>query len=137
MPIVYLTRRAVFCASHRLHSDELSPSENLKVFGKCNLPNGHGHNYTLKVTIRGEANPKTGILMNLDELKQVINETILSEVDHKHLNLDVPAFAKVNPTAENLVVVFWNLLSKKLDRGLLYDVTVEETENNTSSYRGE
>ena len=137
MPIVYLTRKSIFCASHRLHCPELSDLENQQVFGKCNLPNGHGHNYVLKVTIRGRPDPRTGILMNMSELKRIIEESILDRMDHKHLNLDVPEFSEVNPTAENLVVVIWAILSKKLNGNLLHEVTVHETENNSSTYRGE
>ena len=137
MPIVYLTRRATFSASHRLHSDGLSAAENLKVFGKCNSPNGHGHNYSLKVTIRGEIDPKTGMMMNISELKKIMNEAVTDEMDHKHLNLDVPAFAQVNPTAENMVVVIWNILKTRLPPGALFEVEVQETENNYSAYRGE
>ena len=137
MPIVYLTRRATFSASHRLHSDDISEAENKKIFGKCNNPNGHGHNYSLKVTIRGEIDPKTGMMMNISELKKIMNETVTDEMDHKHLNIDVPAFAHVNPTAENMVVVIWNLLKPRLPKGSLYEVQVQETENNSSTYRGE
>ena len=137
MPIVYLTRRATFSASHRLHSDDISDAENKKVFGKCNNPNGHGHNYSLKVTIRGEIDPKTGMMMNISELKNIMNEAVTDEMDHKHLNIDVPAFSQVNPTAENMVVVIWNLLKPLLPKGSLYEVQVQETENNSSTYRGE
>lgn len=137
MATVYLTRRATFCASHRLHSEQLSDEENQKLFGKCNRPNGHGHNYELEVTIRRVVDPKTGIIMNLDDLKQAIEDSILSKVDHRHLNLDVAEFKDVNPTAENMVVVFWKLLQEALPHGLLYEVKLRETENNTAVYRGE
>jgi 6-pyruvoyltetrahydropterin/6-carboxytetrahydropterin synthase len=137
MPIVYLTRRAVFSASHRLHSADLSDAENRRLFGKCNLPNGHGHNYVLEVTVKGEVDPKTGMVMNLADLKQAVAETIEAEVDHRHLNLDCPSFKGINPTTENLVVVFWKLLSKKLPKGLLHELKLHETENNVAVYRGE
>src|SRR5690349_716669 len=118
MATAYLTRRATFCASHRLHSEKLSQAENEKIFGKCNSKNGHGHNYVLEVTVRGTVDPKTGIVVNLVDLKEAIEEAVVSKVDHKHLNLDVPEFAKLNPTAENMAVVFWKLLEKKLTKGL-------------------
>ena len=137
MPIVYLTRRAVFSASHRLHSPALSDAENRRLFGKCNHPNGHGHNYVLEVTVRGEVDPKTGMVMNLAELKQAIADTVEAEVDHRHLNLDCPSFKGINPTTENLVVVFWKLLEKRLPKGFLHELRLHETENNVAVYRGE
>ncbi|MEK6579306.1 MAG: 6-carboxytetrahydropterin synthase [Bdellovibrionota bacterium] len=137
MPIAYLSRRTTFCASHRLHSDSLSASENLKIFGKCNSANGHGHNYELEVTVRGEIDSKSGMIMNLTELKSVIESAILAEVDHKHINLDCPSFRGINPTAENIAFVFWNLLLPKLPKGALYEVRIRETENNVAYFRGE
>lgn len=137
MPIAYLTRRATFCASHRLFSADLSETENERIFGKCASPNGHGHNYVLEVTVRGEVDARTGILVNLTDLKRGIDEAVLSLVDHKHLNLDVPAFKRLNPTAENMAIVFWGWLQGKLPRGLLFEVRLHETENNVAVYRGE
>ena len=137
MPIVYLTRRAVFSAAHRLHSPKLSDEENRQLFGKCNHPHGHGHNYVLEVTIRGEVDPATGIVMNLADLKTAISETVEAEVDHRHLNHDCPSFRGINPTSENLVVVFWKLLQARLPKGALYELKLHETENNVAIYRGE
>lgn len=137
MAISYLTRRATFSASHRLHSPALSEAENQAVFGKCNNPNGHGHNYTLEVTVRGAVDPKTGMVMNLTDLKKAMDTQVIDLVDHKHLNLDVPLFAEIVPTAENMAVVFWKLLEKSLPAGLLYEVRLHETENNMAVYRGE
>ncbi|MGL5194926.1 MAG: 6-carboxytetrahydropterin synthase [Chroococcales cyanobacterium] len=136
MSMIYITRRVTFCASHRLHSDALSDEENRRVFGKCNNPNGHGHNYALKVTVRGEVNPKTGIVFNFFDLQDAIDAAIINEVDHKHINLDVPAFKGINPTAENMVVVFWNMLEPKLPPGLLYEMQLYETDNDCVTYRG-
>ncbi len=136
-PIVYLTRRATFSASHRLHSHALSAEENARIFGKCNHQNGHGHNYVLEVTLRGAVDPVTGIVINLVELKDIMEEAILLHVDHLHLNMDVPVFSHLNPTAENMVVVFWHWLEKALPPGLLYEVKLHETENNVATYRGE
>jgi len=137
MPLVYLMRRESFCASHRLHTDLLSDDENRRLFGKCNSPNGHGHNYVLEVSLRGEPDLKTGLLMNLTELKHILQEVILSRVDHRHLNLDVAEFSKTNPTTENLAIVFWRMLEEKISKKLLYEVRVFETEKNSAYYRGE
>jgi len=137
MPIVYITRRVTFCSSHRLHSDCLSDEENRRVFGKCNNPNGHGHNYALEVTVRGEVDPRTGMVMNLADLKRMIQDTIMADLDHKNLNLDVPAFRDVNPTAENIAIYVWRQLSELLPPGLLYEIRLHETENNLAVYRGE
>lgn len=134
--IVYLTRRATFSASHRLHNTQLSHEENQAIFGKCNNANGHGHNYILEVTLRGPINPKTGFVMNLRELEAIIDEAVIQRVDHRHLNLDVPAFADLTPTSENIAVVFWNWLAQHLPCGLLYELKLHETENNVVVYRG-
>jgi 6-pyruvoyltetrahydropterin/6-carboxytetrahydropterin synthase len=136
-PIVMLTRRATFSASHRLHSDSLSQQENEELFGKCNRTNGHGHNYVLEVMVKGEVNPKTGIVINLVDLKQIIEEAVLDKVDHLHLNLDVPEFKTLNPTTENLSIVCWKWLEARLPKGMLYEVKLYETENNIAIYRGE
>lgn len=137
MAIAYLTRRTTFCASHRLHSPNLSDDENRRVFHKCNHPNGHGHNYELEVTIRGEVDPKTGMILNLVDLKAAIEDAVIQHVDHRHLNLDVAFLRGINPTAENLVVAFWKQLEKKLPQGLLHELKLLETENNFAIYRGE
>ncbi len=137
MAVVYLTRRATFSAAHRLHNPALSAEENRRIFGKCNNPNGHGHNYVLEVTVKGEIDQPTGMVLNLTDLKLAIEEAILNEVDHKHLNLDVPIFQEINPTAENMAVVFWRLLERRLPSGLLYELKLHETENNVVVYRGE
>ena len=137
MPFVYLTRKTSFSASHRMHNPELSDQENREIYGKCNNPNGHGHNYTLEVTVKGEINPRTGMVMSLSELKRVIEEAVIQPMDHRNLNLDVPAMRGINPTTENLAVVFWGLLEKRLPPGLLVEVRLRETENNLVTYRGE
>jgi 6-pyruvoyltetrahydropterin/6-carboxytetrahydropterin synthase len=137
MAIVYLSRRLVFSASHRLHSPQLSDAENRRIFGKCNHPGGHGHNYILEVVVRGEVDPGTGMVMNLTDLKQAIADTIEAEMDHRHLNLDCPSLKGINPTTENLVVVFWKLLAGRLPKGMLHELRLHETENNVAIYRGE
>ena len=134
--IVYLTRRETFCASHRLHSDHFSPEENRALYRQCNYDNGHGHNYILYVTVAGIPDPKTGMILHLDELKAIIRKEITDKLDHRHLNHDIPELAGVIPTGENLVIHFWNWLEKALPTGLLYEIKLQETENNTTSYRG-
>ncbi len=134
---VYLTRRESFCASHRLHSEKLSEEENRKLFGKCNSENGHGHNYFIEVTVRGEPNSDTGLVMNLTELKEIIHRAILDKVDHKHLNLDVKELKGINPTTENLARAFFSMLTPAVPKGMLFEVRVFETEKNSAAFRGE
>ena len=137
MKMVYLTRRTSFSASHRLWSDQLTEAENYAMYEKCANPNGHGHNYVLEVTVRGTPNPRTGMVVNLTELKQVINEQVVKWVDHKHLNYDVSWLEGFIPTTEVLVIKFWERLVDTLPAGMLYEVKLHETENNVASYRGE
>ncbi len=135
MANVFITRRATFSAAHRLHSPALSEQGNRDLFGKCNNPHGHGHNYVLEVTVQGEIDPRTGMVINLTDLKQAIEEAIIKPYDHQHLNYE-PPFDEINPTAENMAVVFWKLLEAKLGTGLLFEVKLHETENNSAVYRG-
>ncbi|GLV57692.1 6-carboxy-5,6,7,8-tetrahydropterin synthase [Dictyobacter sp. S3.2.2.5] len=135
--MVYLTRRVTFSAAHRLWSNQLSDEENHQIYDKCANPNGHGHNYTLEVTVYGQPDPKTGMVMNLTDMKRITNEQVVDWVDHKHLNHDVPWLEGVIPTAELLVIKFWERLEQEFPPGLLYEVTLHETENNSASYRGE
>src|SRR5579864_6837998 len=108
--MVYLTRRATFSASHRLWSPHLTDAENVALYDKCANPNGHGHNYTLEVTIRGTPDPRTGMILNLTDLKNVIHTHVLDVVDHKHLNYDIPWLQDCVPTTEVLPVKFWERL---------------------------
>ena len=135
--MVYLTRRANFSASHRLWSKHLSEEENHSLYEKCANPNGHGHNYVLEVTVRGRPDPQNGMVLNMTEFKHTIHKYIVDEVDHKHLNYDVPWLEDYIPTTEILVVKFWERLEAALPKGLLYEVKLYETENNVASYRGE
>lgn len=135
-PIVYLTRREHFCAAHRLWSEDLSPEENRELYGPCAREYGHGHNYWLDVTLRGPVNPRTGVIINLRELRDALAELILEDVDQRHLNHDSPLCAGVNPTAENLAVLFWQVLAPRFG-SLLYEVKVQETDKNYAVYRGE
>ena len=135
--MVYLTRRASFSASHRLWSDQLTEAENYAMYEKCANPHGHGHNYALEVTVQGVPNPRTGMVLNLTDLKHVLNEQIVKWVDHKHLNYDVSWLEGFIPTTEVLVIKFWERLTESLPAGMLYEVKLHETENNFASYRGE
>ncbi|XP_004856645.2 6-pyruvoyl tetrahydrobiopterin synthase isoform X3 [Heterocephalus glaber] len=132
-----VSRLISFSASHRLHSKSLSNEENLKLFGKCNNPNGHGHNYKVVVTVHGEIDPVTGMVMNLTDLKKYMEEAIIKPLDHKNLDLDVPYFADVVSTTENVAVYIWENLQKFLPVGVLYKVKVYETDNNIVIYKGE
>ncbi len=136
-PVVYVTRRATFSAAHRLHSAHLSDRENADIFGKCNNPNGHGHNYVIEVTLRMPMDSRTGMAINLVDLKEAIEAHVCGVFDHKHLERDTSFFKDLPSTAENLAVVSWRLLEPHLPAGSLYEVKLQETENNTAFYRGE
>jgi 6-pyruvoyltetrahydropterin/6-carboxytetrahydropterin synthase len=132
--MVTLTRKYHFCTAHRLHSEQLSAEENLKIFGKCNNPHGHGHNYYLDVTVAGEPDPVTGMIINLAELDRIVDSTVLQKFDHKHLNLDTEEFKHLNPTSENVAIVIWNLLASHLPS--LHKIGLWETEKNYFEYIG-
>lgn len=134
--MVFVTRREVFSASHRLYNPNLSEEENNSLFGKCSNINGHGHNYVLEVTICGEVDQKTGYLIDLKLLKQIIIDNVINKVDHKNLNLDVAFLIGKIPTAENIAVAFWDELENKIPNGRLYSVKLRETENNFIEYKG-
>src|SRR5205823_11076928 len=125
--MVYLTRKAEFSASHYYHNPEFSAEENRRIFGKCNNPNGHGHNYTLEVTVRGEVNPRSGFVVDLKDLKEVLNREVLDALDHRFLNKEVPEFADQIPTTENLAMSIWRRLQSKLNVAQLHRVRVYET----------
>lgn len=135
--MVYVTRREVFSAAHRLFNPELSDDENEMIFDKCNNYHGHGHNYILEVTVVGEINPKTGYVIDLKKLKNIIKENVLSKVDHKHLNYDTDFLKDKIPTAENIALGIWNQIADKITEGKLYSVKIYETENNYAEYKGE
>ncbi len=137
MPIVRVTRRLHFSAGHRLDNPELSDGENREIYGLCNNPSGHGHNYGLEITLKGEVDVRTGYVFDLKRLKQVVEETILADVDHANLNVDVPWLNGVIPTAENLAVQIWRRLDAVLPGGALERVVVSESERNLAEYRGE
>jgi 6-pyruvoyltetrahydropterin/6-carboxytetrahydropterin synthase len=137
MPLVYVTRHLHFNAAHRLHSDLLSTEENEAIYGACNNPLGHGHNYELEVTVAGEPDPVTGMVIDLQELKEIVERIVISRVDHKHLNFDVDFLQGVVPTAENIVVAFWQLLKESFPGCRLYELKLFETPRNMAVYRGE
>ena len=136
LPLAYITRKESFCASHRLHNPKLSDEENRSIFGKCNNENGHGHNYTIKITVCGTVDPNTGMVMNLTDLNKHMH-SVLDPLDHKNLDVDIPYFVDVCSTAENISVYIWNRLSKLLPEGSLFEVKVKETGKNSAYYRGE
>ncbi|KAI9347957.1 hypothetical protein DFJ73DRAFT_835950 [Zopfochytrium polystomum] len=134
-PIVVISRRESFSAAHRLHSLHLTDEENVNVFGKCNSKNGHGHNYSVEVFVKGEIDQRTGMVMNLTDLKHVLKEKVVDVMDHKNLDLDVEYFKTTPSTAENIVVFIWNSLLPAVPG--LFEVKLHETEHNAVSYRGE
>lgn len=134
--MIHLVRKVQFCAAHRLHTDKLSIEENKRVYGICNNENGHGHNYELEVTIAGEIDPITGMVMDLKELKDIIEEEIVDKVDHKNLNFDVDFLEGLVPTAEVVAMKFWEILESKIPHGRLYRIRLWESSNNVVEYYG-
>ena len=126
----YLTRRYLFSASHRLHCNEMSAAENQAVYGKCNNPHGHGHNYVLEVSLEGQPDPVTGMVLDLKELKEILNREVVNLYDHRFLNYEVPPFDRVVPTVENVAAEIWRRLEPCF-RGhtRLYNVRLYETED--------
>ena len=137
MPVVTVTRRLRFNAAHRVHNPALSDAENTALFGKCNNPNWHGHNYTLDVSVTGPIDPVTGYVMDLGQLRALVEREVLEEVDHRNLNLDVPFMRGINPTSENLVVAIWNVLAPQVAPATLTRLRLWETEHNFVDYHGE
>jgi 6-pyruvoyltetrahydropterin/6-carboxytetrahydropterin synthase len=135
--MIYVTRRADFSASHFYHNPELTPEENLSLFGKCNNPHGHGHNYTLEVTVAGDLDPRTGMVMDLKELKKVIEAEVMEAMDHRFLNEEVPAFRTLIPTPENIAIEVWKRLETKIAAGRLHRVRLYETPDLYVDYYGE
>lgn len=131
---VAVYRKEHFNAAHRLHNPEWSDEMNNKVFGKCNNPNYHGHNYELEVKLIGEPDERTGYVMDMKELSNIIKENVLDKFDHKNLNLDTMEFKDLNPTAENIVVVIYDLLRSKIDVKFDLQVRLYETPRNFVEY---
>lgn len=131
---VAVYRKEHFNAAHRLNNPAWSAEENQRVFGLCNNPNYHGHNYDLIVKVVGEPNPETGYLIDMKELSNLIKEQVLDKFDHKNLNLDTKEFAQLNPSAENIALVIYDLLRDKLDPALDLQIRLYETERNFVEY---
>ena len=136
MPIVSITRLLRFNAAHRVFNPALSDEENDRLFGKCNNPNWHGHNYTLEITVEGEVDPKTGFVVNLADLKRTGERELIDVMDHKNLNLDVPFMKGTIPTTENLVLACWRILAPKVAPARLAKLKLWETENHYVEYDG-
>jgi 6-pyruvoyltetrahydropterin/6-carboxytetrahydropterin synthase len=133
---VKVSRKASFNAAHRLHRDDWSDEKNQAIFGKCNNPRYHGHNYDLVVSVTGDIDQETGFVMDLKVLKELINEHVEEALDHKNLNLDVPEFKNLNPTAENIAVVIWNKLRPHISVQKELEVMLYETPRNFVTYSG-
>jgi 6-pyruvoyltetrahydropterin/6-carboxytetrahydropterin synthase len=131
---VAVFRKEHFNAAHRLHNPEWTDEKNSEVFGKCNNPNFHGHNYELIVQVTGELNPETGYVIDMKILSSILKEFILDRFDHRNLNLDVLEFKNLNPSAENIAIVIYSILRPKIDSGLALKVRLYETERNFVEY---
>jgi 6-pyruvoyltetrahydropterin/6-carboxytetrahydropterin synthase len=133
---ISVSRKSHFNAAHRLHVAHWSDEKNKQIFGLCNNPHYHGHNYDLIVTVTGELDPETGYLMDTKILRDIIEQEIEERFDHKNLNVDVAEFKDLNPTAENIAIVIWRLISKRLDQQLKLNIKLYETERNFVEYSG-
>jgi 6-pyruvoyltetrahydropterin/6-carboxytetrahydropterin synthase len=131
---VKISRREHFNAAHRLYNNTWSDEKNEKVFGKCNNPNYHGHNYELVVSLIGEPEKDTGYVYDMKVLSDMIKQNVLIKFDHKNLNLDCEYFRELNPTAENIAIVIWKILREKIDHKLELKITLYETERNFVEY---
>ncbi|MBL7729516.1 MAG: 6-carboxytetrahydropterin synthase [Dinghuibacter sp.] len=134
LPKVAVYRKEQFNAAHRLHNPALSKEENEQLFGKCNLPNYHGHNYELVIKVTGQPDPVSGYVYDMKLLSDLVKEKIVERFDHKNLNLDVPEFAHLNPTAENIAVVIYNILRPEINNELGLVVRLYETPRNFVEY---
>ena len=133
---ITVSRKAHFNAAHRLNNKNWSDEKNQKIFGKCNYQNYHGHNYELIVSVTGEINPETGYVIDMGELKNIIKNEIEERLDHKNLNLDVPYFSNVIPSAENICIYIYDILRNKINKGLKLSVKLYETPRNFVEYSG-
>jgi 6-pyruvoyltetrahydropterin/6-carboxytetrahydropterin synthase len=136
MPEVIVTRRMHFNAAHRVHNPALSDEENQRLFGKCNNPNWHGHNYILDVSVTGPIDDRTGYVMDLAALKRVVQEAVIDKADHRNFNLEVDFMRGVIPTAENIVVGCWRVLAPRVAPARLVRLVLWETPNNYVEYEG-
>jgi 6-pyruvoyltetrahydropterin/6-carboxytetrahydropterin synthase len=134
--VVEITKQVEFSACHRLYNPRFPEAWNWETYGICNNPNGHGHNYVLDVTLAGEADPDTGMIIDLKKLKDILEEVLLRQVDHKNLNLDVPFLEGCVPTVEVLVVKFWERLEGAIPGCRLSELVLYESRSNFARYRG-
>jgi 6-pyruvoyltetrahydropterin/6-carboxytetrahydropterin synthase len=138
MPRVRITRRVHFSAAHRLHRDEWSEAKNAEVFGACSNPNWHGHNYEMDITVSGPVDGETGFVMDLKQLKTLVEGLVVDDVDHRNLNLDVPWMEGVIPSTENFVVAIWDRLKDRMPEGVALErLVLWETPRNSVEYAGE
>ncbi len=135
--MIFLTRKAEFSSAHFYRNTAWSDAKNAEVFGKCANPNGHGHNYTLEVTVAGKVDPVTGFVVDLKLLKDILEREVVSVYDHRHLNHEVPEFARTIPTTENIAVAIWRRLDGKIPNATLYRVRVYEMADLFADYYGE
>ncbi len=135
--MIFLSRKAEFSAAHFYWNDQLSPAENERVFGKCANRNGHGHNYTLEVTVTGEIDPITGFVVDLKLLKEILEREVVGVYDHRHLNHEIPDFKTVVPTPENIAIAAWQRLDNKIPGARLYKVRIYETHDLYADFYGE
>ncbi len=135
--VVYLTRKCEFSASHHYHNPDFSAEENRRTFGKCNNPNGHGHNYTLEVTVKGTVDGTTGFVVDLKQLKEIMNREVVDAMDHRYLNHEVPEFKTQIPTTENIAIAIWKRLEGKLHVAKLHRVRLYEMQDLWVDYLGE
>jgi 6-pyruvoyltetrahydropterin/6-carboxytetrahydropterin synthase len=135
--MVYLTRKCEFSASHVYHNPDFTPEQNRSIFGKCNNQHGHGHNYTLEVTVKGDVDSDSGFVIDLKELKDILNREVMDALDHRHLNKEVPEFAREIPTTENIAIWIWRRLEKQLRTALLHRVRLFEHQDLFVDYYGE
>jgi 6-pyruvoyltetrahydropterin/6-carboxytetrahydropterin synthase len=136
MPTVTVTRVLRFNAAHRIHNPALSPEENVALFGKCNNPNWHGHNYTLDVSVRGEIDDRTGYVIDLGVLRDIVEREVIDKTDHRNFNIDVPYTQGIIPTTENIVVAMWRVIAPAVAPAQLVKLRLWETEHNYAEYEG-
>lgn len=132
-----VTAKLDFSAAHRLHNPNRDEEWNRRIYDKCDNANGHGHNYLMEVSVEGDVDPETGMVIDLKVLKNIMRRTVIDRVDHKNLNVDVDFLQGIVPTAENLAIAFWKQLEPAITVGRLYQIVLHETERNSVIYRGE
>jgi 6-pyruvoyltetrahydropterin/6-carboxytetrahydropterin synthase len=137
MPNVTVTRRLTFNAAHRVHNPVLSDEENNRLFGKCNNPNWHGHNYVLEVSVSGPIEERTGYVLDLNRLKEIVHREVVDKIDHKNFNIDVEFMQGIIPTSENVAITIWRILAPRLAPARLRRIRLWESENNMVEYEGD